>query len=168
MVIKFGGVVNIDKVPNLTDPDHKDVKLILTMYSLESFLFRRLNESCRLQQTQVIETLGPFSVALTKIIDNIQQKRTDGIKGEFTCYSGLAVEKTLVEYWKQKKSIYIEGYRSSSLDLETAKKFAADASTEDKVKIIFKIKLENKEGKYFIHLDRAEYTIYLDEKEILL
>ena len=72
MVIKFGGVVNLDNVPNLTDPDHQDVKLILTIYSLESFLFKKLNLSSRLQQTQVIETLGAFSVALTKIIDNIQ------------------------------------------------------------------------------------------------
>ena len=65
MIIKFGGIVNLDSVPTLTDPDHRDVKLILTMYSLESFLFKRLNESCRLQHTHVIKTLGPFSVALT-------------------------------------------------------------------------------------------------------
>ena len=70
------------------------------MYSLESFLFKRLNESCRLQQTNVIETLGPFAVALTKIIDNIQHKRIDGIEGEFICYSGLALDKSLVEEWK--------------------------------------------------------------------
>ena len=49
MIIKFGGIVEIDKIPNLNDPESEDVKLVLTMYSMESFLFRRLNESSRLQ-----------------------------------------------------------------------------------------------------------------------
>ena len=51
MIVKFGGIVDIDKKPNLNDPDSEDVKLVLSMYSLDSFLYRRLNESSRLQQT---------------------------------------------------------------------------------------------------------------------
>ena len=68
LILKFGGVIDLDKVPELTDPNHRDVKLILTIYSLESFLFKRVNECCRLQETSVIDTLGPYSVALTKVI----------------------------------------------------------------------------------------------------
>ena len=49
MITKFGGIVDVDKQPNLTDPESEDVKLILTLYSLESFLFRKLNESSREQ-----------------------------------------------------------------------------------------------------------------------
>lgn len=70
-MLRFGGIIDIDQAPKLRDPEHKDVKLILTMYSLESFLFKRLNESCRRQETQTIENLGPFAVALTRVIDNI-------------------------------------------------------------------------------------------------
>lgn len=81
------------KRPVLDDPNHSDVALILTMYSMESFLFRRLNESDREQLTQCIHTLGPFAVALTKIIDNVQRKRDDKIDGEFPCFSGLALPK---------------------------------------------------------------------------
>ena len=47
MVIKFGGI-DVDDVPNLKDPENRDVKLILTMYSFDSFLYKRLNESDRL------------------------------------------------------------------------------------------------------------------------
>ena len=71
MILKLAGITNLKIVPRLTDPEHKDVKLILTMYSLESFLFRRLNESSREQDTLAIDTLGPFAVSLTKIINNI-------------------------------------------------------------------------------------------------
>ena len=28
--------------------------------------------------------------------------------------------------------------------------------------------MENKKGKYYVCLDRADYTLYLDEKEVLL
>ena len=71
MILKLAGITNLKIVPRLTDPEHRDVKLILTMYSLESFLFRRLNESSREQDTLAIDTLGPFAVSLTKIINNI-------------------------------------------------------------------------------------------------
>tara|TARA_B110000285_G_C14950056_1_gene526288 strand:- start:257 stop:871 length:615 start_codon:yes stop_codon:yes gene_type:complete len=101
MVLKLGGITDIDKVPKLTDPDHKDVKLILTMYSLESFLFKRLNESSRLQETHIIDTLGPFAVALTMIIDKIQQKRNDGKLGEFICYSGMSLPTETIKVWKK-------------------------------------------------------------------
>ena len=76
--------------------EHKDVKAILLIYSLESFLFKRLNESSREQDTSAISTLGPFAVALTEIINNIQSKREDGIKGPFTCYSGMALPRDVI------------------------------------------------------------------------
>lgn len=47
MFIKLAGVEDLKLVPRLTDPEHPDVKTILLMYSLESFLFQRLNESSR-------------------------------------------------------------------------------------------------------------------------
>ena len=65
MIIKFGGVDNLTQVPSLNDPDHRDVKLILTMYTLDSFLFKRLNLSCRQQDIQFVKNLGPFAIALT-------------------------------------------------------------------------------------------------------
>ena len=33
-IAKLAGITNLNRVPQLTDPKHNDVKLILTMYSL--------------------------------------------------------------------------------------------------------------------------------------
>ena len=48
MILKVGGVHDLSKVPEVTDPEHRDVKLILTMYTMDSFIFKRLNQGCRL------------------------------------------------------------------------------------------------------------------------
>ena len=34
--------------------------------------------------------------------------------------------------------------------------------------VLFKIELENKHSKYYISLDKEDYSVYPDEKEILL
>jgi hypothetical protein len=88
-------------MPQLTDPESIDVKLILTMYSLESFLFRRLNKCSRDKNTDVINTLGAFAVAITRVINNVQSNRLDRIKGPFMCHSGLAIQKKTIEKWKK-------------------------------------------------------------------
>lgn len=41
--------------------------------------------------------------------------------------------------------------------------FAARAETDDMDQVLLKIKLENKSGKYFICLDREDYSLYNDE-----
>lgn len=69
--MKLGGIVDLDKAPNTTDPEHTDVKLTLTMYSFEWFLFSRVNESSRKQISDVIDTLGPYAWTLTQVIGNI-------------------------------------------------------------------------------------------------
>ena len=124
--------------------------------------------------------MGAFAVALTRVINHVQSNRQDGIEGPFTCSSGVALDTTLIEKWKTKKFINIEGFRSSSLDLETAKYFAVNAlenekesaskngSKIDKKKVILKITIENKNEKCYICMDREDYTAYLDEKEVLL
>ena len=47
MILKLAGISELDRVPILTDPEQIDVKVVLMMYSLESFMFRMLNKSCR-------------------------------------------------------------------------------------------------------------------------
>ena len=66
-------------MPNTTDPEHKDVKAIIFMYSLDSFLFGRLNQISRDKDPSAVQTLGPFAVALTKIINKVQRNRNDRI-----------------------------------------------------------------------------------------
>ena len=62
------GITDLGQIPNTSNPEHPHVKAILYMYSLDSFLFDRLNQSSRDQDSSAVRTLGPFAVALTKII----------------------------------------------------------------------------------------------------
>ena len=57
----------------------------------------------------------------------------------------------------------IDGYRSASMIEGVAVSFAAKAEDDNNDKVLLRIKMENKKGKYYICLDRADYTIYLDE-----
>ena len=41
--LKVLNIKDLSLVPNTSDPDHKDVKAILFLYSLDSFLYVKLN-----------------------------------------------------------------------------------------------------------------------------
>lgn len=54
--------------------------------------------------------------------------------------------------------------------MDIAKFFAISSAkkSKDLREVVLKIFMENKQNKYFICLDREDYTLYLDEKEVLL
>ena len=95
------GIDDLTKVPNTEDPNSQDVKAIMFLYSMETFLYPRLNKISRDKDTSSILTLGPFAVALTKVIDKGQSTRNDKIEGEFICYRGLALPPFLIKKWKK-------------------------------------------------------------------
>ena len=76
-----------------------------------------------------IETLGPFAVALSKIINSVESKRNK-LRGPFVCYSGLALSKDVIENWTNKKHILLDGYRSATLNENVGRNFAARAETD--------------------------------------
>ena len=76
-LIQIAGIDKLNVVPNTSDPEHVHVKTILFIYSLESFLFKKLNLASRQKDSSVIATLGPFAVAISKIIDQVQKNRVD-------------------------------------------------------------------------------------------
>lgn len=39
MFLKFGGVLDGNRTPVTNNPDHNDVKLLLNLYSIDSFIF---------------------------------------------------------------------------------------------------------------------------------
>ena len=63
---------DLNKAPICDDPEHPHVKAILFVYSLESFLFNVINRSSRDKDTSVISTMGPFSVTISEIIENLE------------------------------------------------------------------------------------------------
>ena len=75
MFLKFGGVLDDNRVPVTNDPEHNDVMLLLNLYSLDSFIFSRLNEGIREKKAECIANLGPFAVGISRMIDDVQRKR---------------------------------------------------------------------------------------------
>ena len=75
-----------------------------------------------------------------------------------------------IEEWKSKKYLDLEGFCSATLDSRhTALYFARESQKENGEELVLlEIEVENKDGKFFISLDRPEYTAYPDEQEILL
>jgi hypothetical protein len=66
---KASGITDLNEVPVTWDPQHKHVKACLFMYSMESFLYKRINQVSRSKDSASILTLGPYAVALARIID---------------------------------------------------------------------------------------------------
>ena len=100
------------------------MKAIVFLYSMESFLFVRINKLSREKELSAIKTLGPYSVGLTMVINKIEAKRTDRMIGKFTCYRGLVLSKDMIQKWAKKKEIELDGYNSTSMDLKVAMRFA--------------------------------------------
>ena len=61
----------------------------MTIYSLESFVYKILNFAARKQDQSKVATMGPYALALADVITYAQTQRNDGIKGSFTGYRGV-------------------------------------------------------------------------------
>ena len=59
----------------LSDPNNNVTKLILYLYSMESFIYSDLNKACRNKEKQKIKFYGAFSAALSFIIDNANKNK---------------------------------------------------------------------------------------------
>lgn len=89
--------IDLDKVPETRNPKHKDVKTCLLVYSMESFLYKRINQISRDKDITAIESLGPFAVVLGRIIQYAQRNREDNIVGPFDVYRGIALPRDQIE-----------------------------------------------------------------------
>ena len=61
----------------LSDPDHKAVRHIIYIYSMESFIYADLNRVCREKDTSKIKFYGAFAAALSFIINSANQNRAE-------------------------------------------------------------------------------------------
>ena len=59
----------------LSDPNHKAVRHIIYIYSMESFIYADLNKVCREKDTSKIKFYGAFAAALSFIINSANQNR---------------------------------------------------------------------------------------------
>jgi hypothetical protein len=54
------------------------------------------------------------------------------------------------------------------MDEKIARRFAVEGETDDLDQVLIKITMKNESGKHYFFLDKPEYTMYPDEKEVLL
>ena len=70
--LKVAKVENLKAVPVTSDPKHPHVKAAMFLYSIESFIYKRINKISREKEKSSILTLGPFAAVLTRIIEQAQ------------------------------------------------------------------------------------------------
>ena len=66
--LEIAGIENLREVPN-TRESSSDVKVAMYMYSMESFLYKRINKVSIDRFTPSVKNLGPFSVLISRTIE---------------------------------------------------------------------------------------------------
>ena len=74
----------------LSDPNHKAVRHIIYIYSMESFIYAKLNRVCREKDKSQIKFYGAFAAALSFIIHSANHNRiTNKLQNTTTLFRGV-------------------------------------------------------------------------------
>ena len=68
-------------------------------------------------------------------------------------FRGLSLPIDVVEKWKRKKVITLDGYSSSSQSENIARFFAKNSAREGNQLVLLKIRMKNESGKHYFSLD---------------
>jgi hypothetical protein len=84
-------------------------------------------------------------------------------------YRGLSLPQSVINEWVKSKLISLDGYSSTSMDEKIAYSFANSADSEgDKQKVLLKISIKNETGKHYFPFFTSDFSLYTEEKEVLL
>ena len=87
------------KLKEMEAEDHLAIKIVMKMYSFESFLYSMVNRASRERDQSKIANLGPFAYLLTKTLQRFDPTiNTDGYIFKkralgFVTYRGLGLSK---------------------------------------------------------------------------
>ena len=74
----------------LSDPNHKAVRHLMYIYSMESFIYAELNKVCREKDTTKIKFYGAYAAALSFIIHSANRNRIeDKLEKVTTLFRGV-------------------------------------------------------------------------------
>lgn len=91
------------------------------MYSMESFLYKRINKVVRNKHDCSVKTLGPYAALISKVINKRSTESNENrILGKFVVFRGMLLPNSIIEKWKKQKFITMEGYSSSSQSQQVA------------------------------------------------
>ena len=88
-------------MPDIKDPYGLDTKAAMYMYSMESFLYKRINRVVRNKDDESVKTLGPYAALISKVIRNRSSSKNENrIIGKFVVYRGMSMPKNIIDKWK--------------------------------------------------------------------
>ena len=152
--------------PNiLSNPEHKAVKHIMYIYSMESFIYTDLNVVCREKDKSKIKYFGAFAAALSFIIHCANQNRVkDKLQDVTTLYRGVKMPKTEVEKLEEGSITSLLGYTSTSKDFNIALEFAFN-NEKNEIPVIFEILFKGSTGLFQL---TSDFSAYPGEQEVLI
>ena len=122
----------------LSDPEHKAVRHIMYIYSMESFIYSDLNRVCREKDKTKIKFYGAFAAALSFIIHSANENRCEErLHDVTTLYRGVKLAPAEVSQFKQGTCANLLGYTSTSKYLKTALDFALSDIEIDRTPVVF-------------------------------
>ena len=150
----------------LSDPNHKAVKLLMYIYSMESFIYTELNRVCREKDQSKIKFYGAFAAALSFIIHSANQNRVeDKLDKTTTLFRGIKLTAVEIEQFEEGSTTNLIGYTSTSKDISTALNFAFMFLKEDQTPVLFEISFKGSSGLFQL---TQGFTAYPGENEVLV
>ena len=85
----------------LSDPEHRAVRHLLYIYSMESFIYADLNRVCREKDKSKIKFYGAFAAALSFIIHSANKNRVnDKLQDCTTLFRGVKLDQAEADQYE--------------------------------------------------------------------
>lgn len=78
---------------DISNADNPSTRALFQIYSLETWLFREINNASRTKNSRKVQSLGPFAALIGVAMDNAQRSRKDSILGQQSLYKPMLVQK---------------------------------------------------------------------------
>ena len=119
----------------LGNPHHDLTKAIVNCYSMQSFIFSKMNKVIRNKDFSSIEIFGPFASFLGYIIQVGAQNHPDQLPKKFEVYRGMICDEQDIDSFQVNKIVSLKGFTSTSLIKDVALGFISDEIEDNSTKI---------------------------------
>lgn len=159
----------------LSDPNHKFVKTLIYIYSMQTFIFSEMNKASRRKDVRKIKYYGAFASALSFVVHCGNKRHHTEYGKEIKVYRGLQVSpQELQQKYQVSDKIRLQGFTSTTMDPEIAIDFAVgelfdedeDVGTSNKCPVLIEINVKDHEQLIFLNND--ELSAFAEEQEVLL
>ena len=174
-MFKETGIQNWDQAleeDEMSNPENKLVRLILYIFSLDSFIFAAVNFAIRFQNLSKISTLGPYAKILGSALRDASERRKDlipfGPPNKVSLFrGGLLSGFQFGEYRgivDSKQYVQLIGHISATTNQETALEHVLGKATEELKPVLFHFIRWDSPKCYFV-VDQSPFPY---EQEVIL